>query len=218
MPGFSKNLQLRILSALVLAPLSLFCILYGSWPFYIFLAVLFAISLSEWFNLSLKTDHKNLFLFFGGVYLFLCFYTLFEIQKYTILAVLFVLMVWASDTGGYVFGKFIGGPKLAVKISPNKTWAGMAGAILVPYIIYLLWAWYIGILIQNPLFVLPVGFAVSFFFGIFCQAGDLLVSFLKRRAGAKDTGTIIPGHGGLLDRIDSLLMGGIYTYALGYVS
>lgn len=212
MPGLSKNLKLRILSALVLAPLSIFCIYMGGIIFYAFLLTLFCISLYEWMTLSIKTKEKIAFIVFGALYLPFSFLALFEIQQNLHLAFLLVLMVWASDIGGYVFGKFIGGPKMAVKISPNKTWAGMAGAILAPYIVFQIW-----VLIAGDNDMDDIGWQIrmlilSALFGIACQAGDLLVSFLKRRAGEKDTGTIIPGHGGLLDRIDSLLMGGIVVW------
>ncbi len=108
-------------------------------------------------------------------------------------------LVWATDTGAMLAGRLIGGPKLAPGISPNKTWAGLAGgaaaAALVGALAAELWvAWSAGVLALASL-----GLA------LIEQAGDLFESSLKRRAGAKDSSRLIPGHGGLLDRIDGLL-------------
>jgi CDP-diglyceride synthetase len=114
---------------------------------------------------------------------------------------LFVLsVVWASDVGAYLVGRLIGGPKLAPAISPGKTWSGAAGGLLSAPVAGLAVAacFSTGF---SPLHV--TGLALGF--GIISQAGDLLESALKRHFGVKDSGRIIPGHGGLLDRVDALL-------------
>ena len=113
----------------------------------------------------------------------------------------------SSDIGGFVFGKLLRGPKL-IKISPNKTYSGAIGSIIftclvISSLMYLITE-------STSLKILIVSFITS----IGCQIGDLFFSFLKRKAKIKDTGSIFPGHGGVLDRLDSILLG----FPLGYVS
>jgi phosphatidate cytidylyltransferase len=106
-------------------------------------------------------------------------------------------LVWATDIGAYFSGRAIGGPKLAPQYSPNKTWAGLIGGValtaVVSYVLHLYWGlpFYL-VLLSIPLAVLA-------------QMGDLFESGLKRKAGAKDSGTIFPGHGGVMDRLDGLI-------------
>tara|TARA_B100000035_G_C20689814_1_gene417837 strand:- start:17 stop:391 length:375 start_codon:yes stop_codon:yes gene_type:complete len=106
----------------------------------------------------------------------------------------------ASDIGGFAFGKIFKGPKLT-KISPNKTYAGVIGSLLFSLLIVS----FSFIIFLNLLNVSTIitGLIIS----IFCQLGDLFFSFLKRKAKIKDTGNILPGHGGVLDRIDGVLLG-----------
>jgi phosphatidate cytidylyltransferase len=114
---------------------------------------------------------------------------------------LFVLaIVWGSDIGAYMVGRLIGGPKLVPSISPGKTWSGAAGGLLSAALAGLAVAACFSTRF-SPLYV--IGLALGL--GIISQAGDLLESALKRHFGVKDSGRIIPGHGGLLDRIDALL-------------
>lgn len=108
-------------------------------------------------------------------------------------------VVWAADTGAFAAGRAIGGPKLAPKISPNKTWAGLLGAVLAATGASGIAGWLLGA--HDAATLMPLGGAVA----LVAQAGDLAESFLKRHFGVKDTGGLIPGHGGLLDRADSLL-------------
>ncbi len=106
-------------------------------------------------------------------------------------------LVWATDIGAYFAGRSIGGPKLAPTISPNKTWAGLIGGIIVATIVALA---------LQAFYQLPPRFVVATpLLAILAQAGDLYESWLKRRAGVKDSGSVIPGHGGVLDRLDGLV-------------
>ena len=125
-------------------------------------------------------------------------------------------MVWASDIGAYFFGKTFGGPKMAERISPNKTWAGMVGAMVVPALVLMIWpflfkaGWGWDVMrgeeivhvYPNVFSSLIVGLGV----GMAGQCGDLLISLFKRQAEVKDSGSLIPGHGGLLDRIDAMML------------
>jgi phosphatidate cytidylyltransferase len=112
--------------------------------------------------------------------------------------VLLVLTVWAFDTGAYFLGKRYGRRKFLSHISPSKTYAGLIGGIVAATAVSAVVLWGLGQPAQTGLIVGPL---VS----LSAQAGDLAESMLKRAAGAKDSGTLIPGHGGILDRIDSFL-------------
>jgi phosphatidate cytidylyltransferase len=123
-------------------------------------------------------------------------------------AILFWVMIvtWATDIFAYFAGRSIGGPKLAPRISPNKTWAGLAGGIVGAEIMGALTAWWFDL--GTPF--LELGGLMA----LFAQGGDLYESWLKRRAGVKDSGTILPGHGGALDRLDGLLPVAVATLGL----
>ena len=111
-----------------------------------------------------------------------------------------VLAVWFTDTGAYFFGRIIGGMRLAPKVSPNKTWSGLFGGILLASIWSGFWLTADGYSGLVP--ALGAGISIA----VLAQVGDLLVSVVKRRYGVKDASGLIPGHGGVLDRLDSLLL------------
>ncbi len=127
-----------------------------------------------------------------------------------------LLVVWASDTGAFFAGRACGGPRLAPRLSPAKTWSGAAGGLLAAVLAgeavaalagpAASWAGVRGAL------------AAALLLGLAAQAGDLLESALKRRFGVKDTGRIIPGHGGLLDRVDALLLAAPAAAALAWIA
>lgn len=111
-----------------------------------------------------------------------------------------LLLVWASDIGAYMTGRLLGGPKLAPQVSPGKTWSGALGGLAAAIAAGLLVAT-LSHAAEHPVRVAAIAAAL----GIVAQAGDLLESLLKRHFGVKDSGRLIPGHGGLLDRVDALL-------------
>lgn len=106
-------------------------------------------------------------------------------------------LVWACDIGAYAAGRFIGGPKLAPSISPNKTWAGLGGGVLLASV----FAWLMHVQYGLPLRLM----LATPLLAVLAQGGDLYESWLKRRAGVKDSGKLLPGHGGVLDRLDGLV-------------
>ena len=108
-----------------------------------------------------------------------------------------MIVTWSTDIFAYFAGRSLGGPKLAPRISPNKTWAGLFGGIVGAAVLGAAAAWYFDL--GAPFFYL------GGLMGVIAQGGDLYESWLKRRAGVKDSGTILPGHGGALDRLDGLL-------------
>lgn len=209
----------RIVSALVLAPIALLCIFDGEWFFMGMMLVAMLLSLYEWFRFSEKLTRAPLHFFIGGIYLSICFgayiFLRFGFEQGAWLAISIIFCVWASDTGAYLVGRMCGGPKLAPKISPKKTISGLGGAMLFGGLtliaLYLIgedvsfWTEMktnIGLHRHH----LPLLFIAGCLIGVIGQAGDLFISLYKRRAGIKDTGALIPGHGGILDRIDSLLL------------
>jgi phosphatidate cytidylyltransferase len=110
-----------------------------------------------------------------------------------------LLVVWAVDTAAYVAGRSLGGPKLAPRISPNKTWSGLIGGVTGAVLVGLVFGWAEGV---SSLWILAL---VSGGLAVVEQIGDIAESYAKRRFGAKDSGNLIPGHGGLLDRLDGML-------------
>lgn len=106
-------------------------------------------------------------------------------------------LVWATDIGAYFAGRSIGGPKLAPRISPSKTWSGLGGGVVAALLIGFLLHRFAGLPIELA--------AASGLLAVAAQAGDLLESAMKRRAGVKDSGSLLPGHGGVLDRLDGVV-------------
>ena len=211
----NRELQKRILSSVVLIPIALFFIIKGSIFFNFFATVLFFITLYEWHFLSLKKSYYIP----GFIFVFFSFYTFYYYgneSDYRIYFFLILLTCIATDIGGYVFGKIFKGPKLT-KISPNKTITGMFGGFLLSVISASIYLNNLSILsltvesngemgIQIMLIVLSIS--------LISQFGDLVISFFKRKTKIKNTGKIIPGHGGLLDRIDGMIFAFPYAFIL----
>jgi phosphatidate cytidylyltransferase len=128
---------------------------------------------------------------------------------YGLIAIVWLLvLVWASDIGGYVFGRLLGGPKLAPRISPKKTWTGFIGGLAAAVLASLAFD-----AIAIPGGTIPIWLAAGL--STVSQAGDLVESAFKRRFGAKDSSRLIPGHGGLMDRIDGLVVVAAVAAAIG---
>ncbi len=190
----------RIVSALVLAPPVLWAVFNGGIPFLILITLATLIAIFEWVRI---TKRASLWRNAGAVYIALAIYSLFWLRvdpEWGQLTLIWLMVVvWATDIGGYVFGRALGGPKLAPSISPNKTWSGFFGGVALAI------GGSFGVL---SAFGLEGGFGVSVLAAVLAaisQGGDLLESAMKRRFGVKDSGNIIPGHGGLLDRVDGLM-------------
>ncbi len=126
-----------------------------------------------------------------------------------------VLIVWASDIGAYVFGRLVGGPKLAPAISPGKTWSGAVGGLLCAAAIGLAAAAMSPGGLSGGSWARAMLVAVTL--GIVSELGDLFESGVKRHFGVKDSGGLIPGHGGLMDRLDGLIAAGPAAWLLATV-
>lgn len=120
-----------------------------------------------------------------------------EIDNGILIMLWTLALVWATDIGAYFSGRAIGGPKLAPQFSPNKTWAGLIGGVVLTAAVSFVLNVYWGLPFYLVLLSIPLA--------VLAQMGDLFESWLKRKAGAKDSGTIFPGHGGVMDRLDGLI-------------
>ena len=193
----------RLLSSIILIPLAIYFIIQGSMFFIFFLGVLFLMTSYEWSKMSKK---NNLLKLLGIIFLLFSFYAAFRIrEEESFNPFLFILTICIfTDIGGYVFGKMFKGPRLT-KISPKKTYSGVVGSFLLSLSAGLIFINYFGkgltMLNENILNT----FFIILFISLVSQIGDLVISYFKRKAKLKDTGKILPGHGGLLDRIDGLI-------------
>ncbi len=199
----SDKLKIRLLSAAVLIMATVGVLYVGGWVFYVVLGLIAGRALFEWMRLALQSPMRVLLSCAGIMYIGFSIWACFHIQAEYPLAIslLFLCLIWSSDTGAFVMGKWLRGPKMAITISPNKTWAGFVGALVLPAMVGFVYAFAVNGL-EHVFWPLIAGAVI----GLVGQSGDLLVSALKRHSGVKDSGRIIPGHGGLLDRIDALLL------------
>ena len=198
-----KEFEKRLLSSFILIPIAIFFIIQGSIFFIFFLSILFLVTSYEWFQMSKR---NNLLKLLGIIFLLFSFYTAFEIREYkNFKYFLFIVVVCIfTDIGGYIFGKIFNGPKLT-KISPNKTYAGVFGSFLLSLIAGLIYINYFFAKKEATDADHLLIFLIILFISFISQIGDLVISYFKRKAKLKDTGKILPGHGGLLDRIDGLI-------------
>ena len=207
----NKELQRRILSSIILIPVSIFFIIQGSFTFIFFLSLIFLVTSLEWFKM---TKNKDLLRIFGLFFLFFSFFSTVYLRQYIGLNFfLFLIIVCIfTDTGGYIFGKVFKGPRLT-KVSPNKTYSGVFGSFIISLSSGLIYIKYLGqkskILLETDLLFIIL---LILFISLVSQIGDLIISYFKRKAKLKDTGKIIPGHGGFLDRIDGIIFVMPITY------
>jgi len=131
-------------------------------------------------------------------------------RGWQIIAGLF-LIVWATDTGALIFGKLIGGPRMAPVLSPSKTWAGTIGGSVTAALIFGCYIWLLG----GTLWIAAL---FGLIFSAVAHAGDLFESFAKRRFGVKNSGSLIPGHGGVLDRMDSTIFASVALALLVFLA
>ena len=201
----------RILSSIILIPMALFFIIKGSLLFNFFISICFLITIYEW---QIMTRKKNYNLI-GLIFLIISFYSVYKLRNSFIgdyIYLLFVTIVCVStDIGGYAFGKIFKGPRLT-KISPKKTYSGMIGGFILSTITATIFFNNV-FLFNNLTKDLTLGlFILVLLISAISQLGDIIVSYFKRLSKIKDTGKIIPGHGGLLDRIDGMIFAFPFSY------
>ena len=199
-----RNFIKRLMSSMIILPLSILFIVKGSLFFLSFLGILFFVTSYEWIKMSKK---KELLKIFGILFLALSFYSAFQLRENLELNFfLFIILISIStDIGGYIFGKFLKGPKLT-KISPKKTYSGVIGSLLLPVFSGLIYIQYLPLKFETIKNEFNLTFLILILsISTISQLGDLTISYFKRLSKIKDTGKILPGHGGLLDRIDGLI-------------
>ncbi|MBP7335430.1 phosphatidate cytidylyltransferase [Niveispirillum sp.] len=220
-----SNFTQRVISALALAPPVLAAVWYGGLPFQVLVAVLAGLSAWEYYRLVMPGPNRSGHLAFLPLYIGLPFFSMLwlrlESGPYGLALFLFLMLcIWATDIGAYAAGKSIGGPKLAPRISPKKTWAGLIGGMVASATLGGLFGaaqsgdWLPGWLVPPAATDVPhhvhaaavmAYAAIGAVLAVAGQVGDLFESYMKRRVDVKDSSSLIPGHGGILDRIDGLL-------------
>lgn len=209
----------RIFTSLILLPILFLTVIYSSFYLVVFLVLLYFLSMYE----IIKNTKNILFIFFSNILLLISCYSFYFLRgdtKYSLIIIFWILIsTFLSDMGGYIFGRLLKGKKLT-KISPNKTYSGAIGSIILSCLSLpltnLLQIFFFTELLVNYLDLKFLLF--TFLISFVCQLGDLFASFLKRKINIKNTSNILPGHGGILDRIDGLIFVLIFCFILKLLS
>ena len=198
----SKELLKRILSSLILIFILGIFIIQGGIIFNLFVLICFFLTVFEWHKMSKKNSYYILGIFFLIFSYFSIYYLVNQISDDYSYFLFILLICISTDLGGYVVGKIIKGPKLT-KLSPKKTYAGMIGSFLFSIIFsnFFLDSFIFDATIHMSVEILIFVISIS----AISQIGDLIISYFKRISKIKDTGKLIPGHGGILDRIDGMI-------------
>jgi len=195
--AFLNNFQKRLIISLFAFPL-IYLLIYKKFFFSIIIYIVFLISFYEWH----KINKKKGFLFIVGIFvLLLAAYstiTFYFKNSHNFFFLWILLIIWLSDIGGYIFGKIFGGKKLT-KVSPNKTWSGAFGSIVLSQFSGIIFFFNSTMEINLKLFL------IQFLLSVIAQVGDLIMSYCKRLNKVKDSSKLLPGHGGILDRVDGLI-------------
>jgi phosphatidate cytidylyltransferase len=201
-----SNFKKRFFISLLAFPI-IYILLYQKIFSNILIIIVCLFCVYEWNKIFNK---KNYIYVLGLLILFVFFHSLIKIynfQDYNLTFLWLILIAWLTDIGGYIFGKLFGGPKL-IKISPNKTWAGAFGSLILSQFAFI-------IFFLNSDYKLNLNiFFFQILLSIIGQVGDILMSYIKRINNKKDTSNFIPGHGGFLDRVDGLIWIFIFGYFL----
>jgi len=209
-----SDLWVRAGSAIVLFAIAGTALWFGGIAFGLLLLVGGALVLVEWFALvramELGSGAKNALMLLGPLLVIGSMAGLWFIRdQLGVTAALWVFaMVWATDIGAYFAGRAFGGARLAPKISPSKTWSGLFGGMVAALVV--------SATLGDRGGIIGVPLWIGLFMGLAAQLGDLAQSWMKRRAGVKDSGKLIPGHGGLFDRVDGLLPVALILGALAF--
>jgi phosphatidate cytidylyltransferase len=207
--ALQSNLALRIVSAAVLAPVAVGAAYFGGWPFAVFWAAAAIAVVWEWTRMVAGP----IWISSGTIYaaaMFAAPVILRSDPAFGLLAiVLLFAIVWSTDIFGYFAGRAIGGPKLMPAVSPKKTWsgavAGTLGAMIVAVLVARLFGSFSTVAIA----------AVALLLSVCAQAGDLFESWIKRKFGVKDSSRLIPGHGGVMDRLDGFWAAAVVGCIIG---
>ena len=201
-----SNFKKRFIISLLAFPI-IYSLLYQKIFSNILIVIVCLFCVYEWNKIHNKKNYIYLFGLVILLFFFLSLIKIYNLEDYNLKFLWLILIAWLTDIGGYIFGKLFGGPKL-IKISPNKTWSGAFGSLILSQFAFLI-------------FFLDSNYKLNFniFFyqillSIIGQFGDILMSYIKRLNNKKDTSNFIPGHGGFLDRVDGLIWIFIFGYFL----
>jgi len=195
--AFLNNFQKRFIISLLAFPL-IYLLIYKKFFFSFIIYIVFLTSFYEWYKINKK---KNFLFILGIFFLLLAAYstiTFYFKNSHNFFFLWVLLIIWLSDVGGYIFGRLFGGKKL-IKVSPNKTWSGAFGSIVLSQFAGVVFFFNSTLEINLKLFL------IQFLLSIIAQVGDLIMSYCKRLNKVKDSSKLLPGHGGILDRIDGLI-------------
>jgi phosphatidate cytidylyltransferase len=193
------NTKQRVISSIILIPLAVYAIFFSKSVF-IFIAIALAILMTiEWLDIVKTAKDQKKWRIIGFFYILIPIYAVIKIRLYDADVLLWMFaVIWATDIFAFFAGRSFGGPKLAPSISPNKTWSGLAGGVIASMLIGFMSSF----MFQGGVFFFIF---ISLFIALLEQASDLFESKIKRIFGVKDSGNIIPGHGGVLDRLDGMM-------------
>lgn len=203
----SSNIIARILSALILGPVFIIAIMFSKSLFYALMLLITTCMLYEWYQMT-KSSLK--FILLGCVIIPIATTSLaivaFNSQNHWLLLLYFII-IWSVDMFAMVGGKTLKGAKLAAKISPNKTWSGLIVGVLSSGLAVFLLSVFCTVDLSRRYIITREHLIIAgFFLALIAQLSDLFISYFKRKFTIKDSGTIIPGHGGVLDRFDSIIL------------
>ena len=210
-----SELFYRILTSVILLPILFLATFYSEIYLILFLLLFYFLSMYE----IIKNTTNLLFIFFSSILLFFSFYSFYILRGNTdsslIIIYWILISTFLSDVGGYSFGKIFKGRKIT-KISPNKTYSGVLGSFLLSCLSIPLMNLLQLILLKKTIInFLELNFLIiTILISLVCQIGDLFVSFLKRKINIKNLSNMLPGHGGILDRIDGLIFVLLFAFIL----
>lgn len=213
--GRLNDLTVRLVSAVFMAAIAAIALWFGGWFWIGFIVLIAGAVLWEWNNLvrgfEASPAGEILWLFAGAAYVCAAALAMVQVRisfSAFEVALVFMLPIIAVDVGAYFAGRSIGGPKIAPSISPSKTWAGLGGGALAASLVALsIELFGFGPAASSEFSVSGLLLAVTagVLIAVIAQAGDFFESWMKRRAGVKDSSRLIPGHGGFFDRLDGFI-------------
>jgi phosphatidate cytidylyltransferase len=192
-----SNFKKRFVISLLAFPI-IYSLLYQKIFSNILIVIVCLFCVYEWNKIFNKKNYIYLFGLFILSVFFFSIIKIYNLQDYNLKFLWLILIAWLTDIGGYIFGKLFGGPKLT-KISPNKTWSGVFGSLILSQFACLIFFLDNNYILNFNIFLLQLLLSIT------GQIGDILMSYIKRLNDKKDTSNFIPGHGGFLDRVDGLI-------------
>ena len=192
-----SNFKKRFIISLLAFPI-IYIMLYQKIFSNLLIIIVCLFCVYEWNRIFKKKNHIYLIGLLILLFFFLSLLKIYNLEDYNLKFLWLILIAWLTDIGGYLFGKLFAGPKL-IKISPNKTWSGAFGSLILSQLACLI------LFLDSNYKLNIIIFFFQFLLSIIGQIGDILMSYIKRINDKKDTSNFIPGHGGFLDRVDGLI-------------